>query len=96
MTNTWFQIRSERLATPGAQDGYAQAERSFQLGAEIRRLRLQCGLTQAELARRARISARTLARLEAGGLDPRLTNLDCLSRALGVEMTIRFEPVPAG
>ena len=96
MTKSWDQVRNERLMTSEAQDGYAQAERSFQLGAEIRRLRIDEGLTQGELARRAGMSLRSVARLEAGGLDPRLTNLDCLSRALGVEMTIRFEPVPAG
>ncbi len=41
----------------------------------LRKLRLKLGLTQSELARRAGISQSLVARIEAGGVDPRVSTL---------------------
>jgi predicted transcriptional regulator len=50
--------------------------------AELRRWRLSLGLTQAELARRAGVSQPLIARIERGGVDPRLSTLRSVVRAL--------------
>lgn len=42
---------------------------------ELRRLRLQAGLTQKELAKRAGVSQSLIARIEAGTVDPRVSTL---------------------
>ncbi|MEM2875876.1 MAG: CBS domain-containing protein [Candidatus Bathyarchaeia archaeon] len=42
---------------------------------ELRRLRLQAGLTQKELAKRAGLSQSLIARIESGDIDPRLSTL---------------------
>ncbi len=50
---------------------------------KARRRRL--GLSQRELARRAKVSFRTIQLIESGGHDPRWSTLCCLATTLGVE-----------
>lgn len=57
------------------------------LGARIRSLRLQAGLTQAELARRTGIHRPNIARVEAGRHTPSLETLARLAAAIGVPTT---------
>jgi transcriptional regulator with XRE-family HTH domain len=51
----------------------------------LRRLRLEQFLSQAELARRARLHALTITRLEAGSTAPSTRTVRALADALGVE-----------
>jgi predicted transcriptional regulator len=50
-------------------------------------------VSQAELARRARTSQPSIARLEKGQVSPTVVSLDRIARALGAELVIDFEPV---
>ena len=55
------------------------------VGETLRRLRLRTGLTQEDLAMRARISARTLRNVESGSLSrPQAASIHRLAAALGV------------
>ena len=54
------------------------------LGARLRALRLEAGLTQAELARRTGIHRPNIARVEAGRHTPSLETLARLAQAIGV------------
>lgn len=58
-----------------------------QLGARLRKLRLEAGLTQAELARRTGIHRPNIARVEAGRHTPSLETLTRLATAIGVPTT---------
>jgi transcriptional regulator with XRE-family HTH domain len=54
-------------------------------GATIRRLRLQAGLTQEGLARRARVTTQTIWRLEnQSDFNPRIQTLRAIASALRV------------
>lgn len=53
----------------------------------LARLRHTIGLTQHELAVRAGVSRATIYLIEAGEGDPRLSTLELLAKALGVEVT---------
>jgi transcriptional regulator with XRE-family HTH domain len=55
----------------------------FELGGRIARQRIELGITQAEAARRAGVSKRTIERLEAGG-DMQATTLVRLLGVLGL------------
>jgi transcriptional regulator with XRE-family HTH domain len=58
--------------------------------AELRRAR---GLTQEELAYRARVSLRTVAGWESGQVTPRKRNARALAKALGVDVdALLLEP----
>jgi transcriptional regulator with XRE-family HTH domain len=54
----------------------------------LREARLRAGLTQRELARRARTSQPAVARWESGDVVPSFERLRELIRACGLEMTI--------
>jgi DNA-binding XRE family transcriptional regulator len=57
------------------------------LGARLRELRLEAGLTQAELARRTGIHRPNIARVEAGRHTPSLETLARIANAIGVSTT---------
>ncbi len=60
------------------------------LGVLIREARERVGLTQAEVARRARVSRRVLASYEAGESDPRLETARRCIEACGFELRMEL------
>lgn len=84
----WRELRDTRLADAEAAAGYAAAQFRYELGNRIRVLREEEGLSQAQLAARAGTSQAAIARLEAGGVEPRLSTLTRISRALGAELQV--------
>src|SRR6187397_1299717 len=67
---------------------------AVRLAEQVRRLRIQAGLTQAELAARAGVTVETIARLErvlrgrlSANANPSLETLVRLASALGVEVS---------
>jgi len=73
---------------------YFERERAIsEIARLVRDARLKAGLTQAELAHRAKTSQTVIARLESG-LDQRIPSLDLLERiasALKAKLMLRFE-----
>ena len=53
-------------------------------------VRLEAGLTQAELAQLMRTTQSTIARLETGGRVPTLTTLEKLAEVTGQRLEVRF------
>ncbi len=71
-----YQEREERIAHKG----------QHVLGQRIKRLRLQAGLSQEQLAKRSGISRVTLARIELGEHSPRMDTLRAIARGLGCDV----------
>jgi transcriptional regulator with XRE-family HTH domain len=86
----WAEVRARRLAEPGATAEYDAAELGFDVGAAVRRLRDERGLSQSSLAETARTTQPVVARLEAGGALPTLPVLQRIARALGLRLEIGF------
>jgi transcriptional regulator with XRE-family HTH domain len=61
------------------------------LAMKIKALRQARGITQADLARKASVSAGYIARLETHRHDPKLSTLVKLAKALGVPVTALLE-----
>jgi len=61
----------------------AEAPTTRQMGARIRKLRNAKGISQADLARKARRTRVYVTRLEAGRQDPSLSTINALGKALG-------------
>ena len=91
----WDELRTRRIAEPGAADAYEAARLAFALGRSVRQLREQQGWSQSELAREAGMTQSAVARFEAGGTVPTLPVLERLARALGVELAVSFAPKAA-
>ncbi|HVC70507.1 MAG TPA: helix-turn-helix transcriptional regulator [Acidimicrobiales bacterium] len=90
-----------RAPRPGpwrGEDAFARYERArtaIMVGSAVRVARRRAGVSQAELARRAKTSQPSIARLEKGQVSPTVISLDRIARALGTELIIDFEPVSA-
>lgn len=59
-------------------------------GSNIRKLRKQCGLTQAQLAERSGLSERYVSEVERGVANPRLMSLRDLAKGLDVSIADLF------
>ncbi len=68
------------------------ARLAFELGRRVRELRIEQGLSQSELARRAGMTQPAVARFEAGDTVPTLPVLERLARSLGAELTAQLAP----
>jgi ribosome-binding protein aMBF1 (putative translation factor) len=88
----WQELRGRRMAEPGAAEAYDAARLAFELGRRVRELRVEQGLSQTELARRAGMTQPAVARFEAGGTVPTLPVLERLARSLGAELTVQLAP----
>ncbi len=70
--------------------------RSMTIGTSVRRLREARGLSQAALARRAKIGRITLLRIEQGTQRPTLDTLSKIAVALRVDLRELFPPSRRG
>src|SRR6516162_5631794 len=73
-------------------EDYAEARRAFLIGQAVRERRLALGLSQVELATRARMTQPALSRLEAGGVVPTIPLLDRISAALDADLIVEISP----
>jgi transcriptional regulator with XRE-family HTH domain len=62
-----------------------------QMGTRIRALRTERDMSQAELAKRARLTRVYIIRLEAGTQDPSLSTITALAKALRVKPAALLE-----
>jgi transcriptional regulator with XRE-family HTH domain len=63
-----------------------------QLGAELRRFRIEAGLSQASLAARAGVAERSLRRIEHGQRRTRRSTLDRLAQGMAQELAVKDHP----
>ena len=78
------------MADPKAKKAYEEAALAFALAEQVRRIREDKGLSQAELAEGMGTTQSAVARLEAGGTSPTIPTLRKLADALGVELVLGF------
>src|SRR5207245_4264453 len=88
----WSTIKRTRKNTAARRDGYRRAREAFELARRVRRARERLGMTQAELASRVGSTQPAVARLEAGGVTPRLATLRRIAGALGLELVVDLRP----
>jgi len=91
--SSWAAMRAEVMGRPGAGAAYEAARIRFELGEEVRHLRVKLGLTQSELADRAGLKQPAVARLEAGGTMPTIPMLERIADALQVRLSVQFRPM---
>ncbi len=82
---SWERLKAERVLDQAAYDDEARisAFREF-----VYRLRVDAGLTQAELAGRMGTTQSAIARMEGGGARPTLETLEKLAHAVGGDLIV--------
>jgi len=91
----WRDIRRERENDPEYRAAYERADRAMRFGDAVRAAREAAGISQAELARRMGTGQPTIARLELGGVDPKLSTIERINEALGTKLILEFQPADA-
>jgi ribosome-binding protein aMBF1 (putative translation factor) len=81
-------VPGDYLHDPEIRAGYDEARRAIELGDMVRKVRLDAGLSQEELARRAGMTQPALSRLECGGGIPTISVLDRIADALHATLTV--------
>jgi transcriptional regulator with XRE-family HTH domain len=85
-------IAARSVTSPGFQDRVDAIARGRKLVRELTSLRQGLGLSQTLIAARMGTSQSSLARLEAGEMDPRLSTVERYARALGLDLALVREP----
>ena len=85
--------REKNMKDPGFRRLYKEEEAKFSVSQKIRRLREKLGITQQELAKKAKTSQSAIARIESADYEGHsLSNLEEIARALGAALVIDFIP----
>lgn len=87
----WSDVKQRRPLTPESQTAYEHARRGYQIGLRVRELRVERGLSRAELARRVGTTSALIARIEEGTADPRLDILERVSAAFDLDLVVDFQ-----
>jgi len=88
-------VKEELLQDPEVREAYEALEPVYQLT----RLRILRGLTQKQLAELVGTKQPSIARLESGATEPRISFLRRIAKALGARLEIRLVPeeeLPSG
>ena len=83
-------LKAELLANPEVRQIYEGPASQF--SAVVTRARLNCGLTQAQLAERMNTSQSYIAKLENGAVSPTLKTLQKVAKATGTRAKFELEP----
>ena len=89
---TLAQARAARMDQPAVAEAYDQARVRFELAETVRVRREELGWSQRQLAQRAGMTQPGVARFEAGGTTPTLPLLERLAAALGLRLSVSFQP----
>ena len=90
--SSYEQIAVERRRTTEYREGYDEARCAFLIGQSVRERRLELGLSQSEVARRAGMTQPALPRLETGCSVPTIPVLDRTAAALAAELSLTITP----
>ena len=92
---SWNELKQELGRSPEAQAGYEKARAAYEFGKQVRELREARGWSQAHLASLLGTTQSAIARLEAGGSDPRLSTIQRMSALFGVPFTVGGKNIAA-
>jgi len=89
-SRSWKEVKQELLRDPAFRRAYEELEPEFQAARAVIALRTARGLTQEEMAIRARIQRPVLSRIEGAQAMPTIPTLERLAAALNAKVEIRF------
>lgn len=88
-TVPYEEVKARLLADPAIREAYDALEPAYQIAC----LRIEAGLTQAQLAELVGTKQPSIARLERGQSQPTIAFLRRLGAALGKRLVISFVPI---
>lgn len=91
MSNLKSYITKRRATDKGFDEGFEEGYKSFKIGAVLKQVREESGLTQAEMAEKLNTQKSAISRIENHAEDIRLSTLEKFASVLGrsLEVSIR-------
>ena len=85
----WDRLEARLLADPATRAAYEKRKPAYELASKLIELRNSLGVTQRQIATRAKMTQPEIARLESGGVDPNWETLARVLSALGASLEIK-------
>ena len=85
----WDRLEARLLRNPATRKAYDQRRPAFELASKLIELRNSLGLTQRQIAAKAKMTQPEIARLESGGVEPNWETLRRVLGALGASIEIK-------
>lgn len=88
----WKEHKRQLMKEAGFKKEYDKLKTEYEVAAELIRLRLSCGLTQAKLAEVLHTKQASIARIESGAYLPSLSMIKKIADALDADLEIKLKP----
>jgi transcriptional regulator with XRE-family HTH domain len=85
----WDRLEARLLSDSATREAYEKRRPAFELASKLIELRNSLGLTQRQIAARAKMTQPEIARLESGGVEPNWETLRRVLGALGASIEIK-------
>lgn len=86
-------LKNRWMKEEGFKEAYEESHAEFELARQLIEARMQCGLSQEDLAEIMDTSQSTVARLESGKTLPSMRTLKRFAEATNSEIQIQFRPL---
>ena len=87
----WKEHKQQLMRDPAFKIEYERLSTEYKVAAELIRLRLSCGMTQAELAKAVNTQQASIARMESGSYLPSLSMIKKVADVLGADIEIKLK-----
>ena len=88
----WKEHKQHLMRDASFKKEYDKLETEYKVAAELIRLRLSCGLTQAKLAEALNTKQTSIARIESGSYLPSLSMIKKIADVLDADIEIKLKP----
>jgi transcriptional regulator with XRE-family HTH domain len=85
----WDRLRAELLEDPATREAYEERRSAYELASKLIQMRTALGISQRQLAAKARMTQPEIARLESGTIQPTWETISRLLGAVGAEVDIK-------
>lgn len=89
---SWDDLKSARAGDSAVEAAYASAKLAFELGVQVRGMRMERGWSQRDLAENTGMTQPSIARFEAGGTTPTLPILERIANAFDTTLSVQLKP----
>ena len=89
---TYEKILKEELKNPAFAREYKALKPKYEAISAVIKARLECGLTQEQLAKKLKTDQANISRFESGRITPTISFMARIAKALNKELQISFKP----
>lgn len=87
----WKEHKQQLMKDASFKNEYDKLSTEYKVAAELIRLRLKCGMTQAELAKAVNTQQASIARMESGSYLPSLSMIKKIADVLDADLEIKLK-----